>query len=289
MFKIYTDSDCDVDLSLAEEMGYKLISMPYIIDDKVFYPYKTKEPFDYSNFYNVLRKGVIPKTSAISPLEYVNYFEEDFKNGYDVLYVHFSKAMSGTFNALNLAIEELNEKYPDRKLYTIDTKGISIGALNIVKEVADLYKNGASIEEILHWAEKEVDHFAVYFYAEDLQFFHKSGRVSGIAAFMGGLIGIHPIIHMNSDGIMKSLSKGRGKVQTLKKIVSYVEELEENIKDHRVIIAHSDNLVAANLLAEMLEEKFGKDLKIEFTYVNPTTGSHCGPGSVGVSFHAKGR
>ena len=114
MFKIYTDSDCDVDLSLAEEMGYKLISMPYIIEDKVFYPYKTKEPFDYSNFYNVLRKGVIPKTSAISPLEYVNYFEEDFKNGYDVLYVHFSKAMSGTFNALNLAIEELNEKYPAR-------------------------------------------------------------------------------------------------------------------------------------------------------------------------------
>lgn len=289
MLVLYTDSDCDVDLNLAESLGYKLISMPYIINDEVFYPYKTKEEFDYKKFYDVLRSGVIPKTSAISPGEYIDYFEEEFKKGNDILYVHFSKAMSGTFNSLNIALEELYEKYPERKLYTVDTKGITIGSLNIVKEISDLYKKGASVEEILKWAETEVDKFAIYFYADDLKFFYKSGRISGISAFMGGLIGIHPIIHMDSNGVMTPLSKARGKVPTLKKIVENVIELQEDIKNHRVIIAHTDNLPTAKMLEKMLKEEFGEDLNVEFNYVNPTAGSHCGPGGVGVSFHAKHR
>jgi DegV family protein with EDD domain len=202
MIKLYTDTDTDLTLEEAKKYGYKMISMPYIIENKEIYPYKDFEVFDYSNFYNQLRKGVMPTTCAISPAQYIEYFEEEFKNGDDILYVHFSKAMSGTFNAMNIAYEELKEKYPERKLYTIDTKGITILSNIIVKEIGDMYLEGKSLEEILKWAEAEVDHYATYFFADGLSFFKRSGRISNLSATMGNLIGIKPIIYMDDNGKM---------------------------------------------------------------------------------------
>ena len=196
--------------------------------------------------------------------------------------------MSGTFNAMNIAIEDLKEKYPDRTIYTLDTKAITVLARNIVLEIAELYAKGASIDEIFKWAEKEIDHFAVYFYADDLKFFSKSGRVSNFAAFMGGMINLKPIIYINDEGKMIAGSKGLGRITTMKKIVNIVKSLEDGIKDHRVIIAHCDNMELATKMAELLQEELG-ELPIEFVPVNPTAGSHCGPDSIGVSFHAKHR
>ena len=133
MLKIFTDTDTDITLEEAKKYGYDLISMPYVIDDKEIKPYEDFEVFDYEEFYNVLRKGVLPTTCAINPEKYREYFEPTLAEGHDILYVHFSKAMSGTFNAMNIALEELKEEYPDRTVYTIDTKGITILSLNIVK------------------------------------------------------------------------------------------------------------------------------------------------------------
>ena len=288
MFVLFADSDCDVTPVDAEKYGFRLISMPYSIDEKEVYPYEDFKEFKDHEFYEVLRGGVVPKTSAISPIKYASYFEPVLKEGKDVLYVHFSKEMSGTFNAMNLAIEDLKEKYPDRTIYTLDTKAITVLARNIVLEIAELYAKGASIDEIYKWAEKEVNHFAVYFYADDLKFFSKSGRVSNFAAFMGGMINLKPIIYINDEGQMIAGSKGLGRITTMKKIVNIVKSLEDGIKDHRVIIAHCDNMELATKMAELLQEELG-ELPIEFVPVNPTAGSHCGPDSIGVSFHAKHR
>ena len=206
-----------------------------------------------------------------------------------ILYVHFSAAMSGTFNAMKLAWEELSKKYPDRKLYTIDTKGISICSYNIVAAIGNLAKKGASLEELLQWAETEVEKHAVYFYADDLTFFGRSGRVSNFSAKMGNLLGIRPIINMNSQGIMDSISKAKGKKATLKKIMDYVTELQDDIKSYPVIIGHADAYDLAVELERMLKNQFGEDLQTKIVVVNPTAGSHCGPDTVGVSFHAKHR
>lgn len=289
MYQLFTDTDTDMLPREAAEYGYKLISMPYIIDGKETYPYVDFEEFDYHTFYETLRGGTIPTTCALSPVQYKEYFEPSFMEGKDVLYVHFSAAMSGTFNAMNIAVKELLEKYPERKFYTVDTKGITLGSLNIVKEIGDMAKAGATPEEIIKWAETEVDKFAVYFYSDDLKFFAKSGRVSGIAAFMGNLIGLRPILSMNSDGKMSSVAKAKGKKATLKKIFEYVDELQEDIKEHRVIVGHSDALPLAEQMIAILKEKYGEDLNCEIAVVNPTAGSHCGPDTVGISFHAKHR
>ena len=150
--------------------------------------------------------------------------------------------MSATFNSLRLAMEELSEKYPDRKLTLIDTKGISLGSYALCMDIGELYINGASIEEIQKFANERIDKTAFYFYADDLKFFGKSGRVSGLAALFGNIIGVKPIIFIDHDGKMKAKDKGRGRIQTLRKLLQYVIELQEDIKKHRVVIAHTDAL-----------------------------------------------
>ena len=286
MYQLFTDTDTDITPEEASAYGYKLISMPYVRNDKEVYPYEDFDVFDYKEFYGALRGGELPSTCALSPVKYAEYFEPVLKEGKDILYVHFSAAMSGTFDAMRLAWQELQEKYPERKLYTIDTKGITICSLSIVKAIGDLAKQGATIEELLKWAEREVDKFAVYFYADDLKFFGRSGRVSNFSAMMGGLLGIRPIINMNEKGIMGSVAKAKGHRATLKKIMDYVRELQDDIKSYRVIIGHSDALPLAQEMEKMLKAEFGEDLRTEFAVVNPTAGSHCGPNAVGVSFHA---
>lgn len=289
MLVLFTDTDTDLTPEEAIYYGYKMISMPYIVKGKEIKPYVDFKTFDSHSFYNSLREGLLPTTCALNSEEYKKYFEEEFKKGNDILYVHFSKAMTCTFDSMNIALEELKTMYPERKFYTIDTKAITIASLNIVKEVGDMYKQGKTIEEILSWAETEVDHFAQYFYADNLKFFKRSGRVSNIAGIMGDLIGIKPIIHMSSEGKMVNVAKVKGRIKALQAIIAYMEELGDDIENHRIIIGHTDALELANKLEEMIIDKFGNNLKIEYAVVNPTAGSHCGPDGVGVSFHAKHR
>ena len=286
MLTIFTDTDTDIQPKEAEYYGYKLISMPYIIDNKEVKPYVDFDEFDYHSFYNTLRKGVLPTTCAISTEAYREYFEPEFEKGNDILYVHFSKAMSGTFNAMNIVVEELKEKYPERKFYTIDTKGITILSLIIVKEIGKLYKSGASITEIMDWADKNVDHFATYFFADTLNFFAKSGRVSNFSKVMGNLIGVKPIIYMDANGTMTNIGKERGRMSATKRLIQYYEELNDEMYENTVIIGHSDALDLAKQLGEMLLIKY-PNLNIEYAVVNPTAGSHCGPECIGIAFYAK--
>lgn len=286
MLVLFTDTDTDITPKVAKEYGYHLISMPYSIDGKTTYPYEDFEEFNAHEFYNSLRLGALPNTSGISAESYKKYFEPHFKNGDDILYVHFSAAMTATFQAMDQAVKELKEKYPERKFYSIDTKGITIGSLNIVLEIGDLYKAGKTIDEIMAWADEEIDHFAVYFFADDLRFFKHSGRVSGLAGTMGTLLGIRPIICMNSEGKMVSVGKEKGRTKALARLIQYVDELGSDIDKHRIIVAHTDSPDIAQQAIDLLKKKFGNDLRIELFDVNPTAGSHCGPNTVGISFHA---
>lgn len=287
MFTLFTDTDTDITLEEAKAYGYKLISMPYVVDYKEIRPYEDFLVFDYTKFYNELRSGVLPKTSAISPLAYMNYFEPEFKEGKDILYVHFSRAMSGTFNSMDIAISELKKTYPERNVYTIDTKGITILSNIIVKEIGDLYLQGKNLEEIIEWADKEVDRFATYFFADNLKFFKRSGRVSNIAGIMGDIIGIKPIIYMDENGTMTNIGKERGRVNAMNKIIKYFDDLSIDPQNRRIVIGHTDSIDLAQKVGMMLQEKYNNNLKIEYVVVNPTAGSHCGPDAVGIAFYSK--
>ena len=286
MLVLFADTDSDITPEKAKELGYKIISMPYSIDGNTVYPYEDFDTFDEKTFYDMLRAGTIPTTSAISVERYKQYFEPVFANGDDILYVHFSRAMSASFEVMDKAVEELKEKYPERNFYEIDTKGISILTLAVIYEVSDLVKAGKTPEEILEWAKTEVDKFAVYFFADDLKFFKRSGRVSGLAATMGTLLGIRPIIYMNAEGKMVSIGKEKGRTKALERLLAYTVELGDNVKDHRVFIAHADAQDFADEMEALLKKQFGDDLNVIKVVVNPTIGCHCGPNSMGVCFHA---
>ncbi len=288
MLKLYTDSDTDITPIEAAEYGYKLISMPYSVDAKTTYPYVDFETFDGHAFYDMLRGGVLPTTSAISKEQYINYFEEDFKAGNDILYVHFSRAMTNTFDVMDQAIAELKAQYPNVRFEEIDTKGITTISYAIVREVGDMVKAGKTLDEILEWAKTEVDKFAMYFFADDLKFFRRSGRVSGLAATMGTLIGVRPLIHMSQAGKMESIGTVKGRPNAIKALVEKVAELGDEIDKHRICIGHTDAPEIAQEVGRMIEDRFGKQ-NIVYVYVNPTAGSHCGPNGVGVCFHAKHR
>ena len=155
MYTIFTDTDCDFTPLDVAEYGIKLISMPYSIDGKTIYPYEDFQEFDAHSFYETLRNGVVPTTSAIPKERYLNYFEPEFQNGRDILYLHFSSAMSATFASMKEAVEDLKQRYPERSFYSADTGGISILSRNIVKEALELCAAGREPWEIAEWVEKE--------------------------------------------------------------------------------------------------------------------------------------
>ena len=289
MYTLFFDTDCDVTPKIAKEFGAKLISMPYCIDGEEIFPYVDFEEYNAKEFFQTLRKGVIPTTSALSEEEYRKYFEPEFEAGRDILYIHFSRAMSVTFQNVDACAKKLLEKYPGRRFEMIDTKGITLGSFSLCLQMGKLYKEGKSIDEIKKWAEENVDKTAFYFFADNLKFFGKSGRVSGFSAFMGGVIGIKPIIYISSEGKMVSLDKAVGRKKALEKILQYVIDLEDDIKSYPVIIAHGDAMPLVEEFSKMLKNQFGEDLNIIVEDINPTAGSHCGPDTLGVTFHAKHR
>ena len=137
MYSLFVDSDSDMTPSICKKYGAHLIIMPYTINNQEVRPYVDFDKFNGKEFYDILRKGTLPVTAALPPQAYIDYFEPEFKKGNDILYVHFSSAMSGTFNSMRLALEELKEKYPERKLTLIDTKGITLGSYNICLSIGE--------------------------------------------------------------------------------------------------------------------------------------------------------
>ena len=289
MLRLFTDTDCDITPALAQEYGYKFIPMPYAVDGKLVTPYVDWQEFDSKAFYDMLRAGTIPTTSAISEAVYIQHFEPEFAEGNDILYVHFSSGLSNTFENMDKAVATLKDKYPGRKFYTVDTLGISALCLNIVMEVSDLYKAGKSAEEIVAWAKTEVPKFPMYFFADDLKFFRRSGRVSGLAATMGNFIGIRPIIYLNDEGKMVSIGKETGRAKAIDRLIAYMDELGEDVTSHRIVIGHSDCPELVDIVIARLRAKYGDAARIVTTVVNPTIGSHCGPNGLGICFHAKHR
>lgn len=290
MLTLFTDTDTDVTPEVAKKYGYHLISMPYSIDGKTVYPYEDFDVFDEKAFYNMLRGGVLPTTSAVSEERYYEYFKPVFEAGSDILYVHFSAAMSMTFENMKRALARLSAEFPERKFYEIDTKGITTISYAIACTVGELFLAGKTLEEVLAWAETEVDHFAMYLFADDLRFFRRSGRVSGLKATMGSLLGIRPIIYMSAEGKMESIGSEKGRARAVDHLLRMMDELGDEPEKYPIFIGHTDAPDLVKLIEEGLREKYaGKDLHIEIQVANPTAGSHSGPDGVALCFHAKHR
>lgn len=286
MSVLICDADGELWYTRQEELGVDYIKMPYSYNQEIFY-YDLGKETDFTKFYAAVRSGQVPTTMALNPAEYVEILEPYFAKGEDVLYVSFSHAMSGTFDHLNTALNELKEKYPQRKCTVFDTKSICLGAGIQMEYAAELKNAGASDEEIIEKLTAFRDRIGMYFVVDDLMHLKRGGRLSGIAAFAGTLLSLKPILTTDENGSLKVYEKIIGKRKALRKMAdNVVRELTGT--EYSVYVLDADCPEEADMFADMIKEQ-RPEAKIVRQVIGPVIGSHCGPGTIGVIFIADKR
>ena len=287
MYKLFCDSNCELWHTTIEELGLEVIKMPYTLDDKEYF-YDMGKDTDFEGFFKAMREGAVPKTSALNEYAYTEYFEPVLAAGQDIFYITFSHAMSATFNAMNSAIAALKQKYPERTVRTVDTKTISLGAGFIVYYAAQKYRQGATMDELEEYVNELVPHTATYFAIEDLTYLYRGGRVSGVSKVFGNLLNIKPILCFNDEGKIVNIDKQKGFKKAMAALRGYMAEKAEGLDKYKVFVLQADCPEAAKTFVADIKAQFpAADVVVQ--PVGPVIGSHCGPGTIGLIFHAKER
>ncbi len=277
---ISTDSTADLPESYVKEHGLAIQFLSYTFGDTV---YGANNQMDPHAFYELMRKGNMPTTNACIPEEVKISFEACLKEGFDILYIGFSSALSASFNNARLAAEELAELYPERRILLVDSLCASLGQGLLVHKAVTMKENGASIDEVHDWLEQNKLHLCHQFTVDDLFHLHRGGRVSKATAIVGTIINIKPVLHVDDEGHLTSVCNVRGRKKALLKLVEHMGQQMEGYDNDTVFISHGDCLEDAEFVAEQVKERFGiSDILIN--HVSPTIGSHSGPGTVAL-FH----
>jgi len=261
--------------------------MPYTVEDQEYF-YDMGEKTDFKGFFDKMRSGVVPKTSALNEYDYVEYFEPVLKRGEDIYYVTFSHQMSGTFGAMKSAIAKLKEQYPDREIRYKDSKTISLGSGFVTYYAALKYREGATMDELDAYLDELIPHTATYFVVEDLTYLYRGGRVSGVSKVMGNLLGIKPILYFNDEGKILNINKVKGFKKALATLRGYMREKGSELNKYKVFMLQADCEKEAESFAASLKAEFG-ELDLVVQPVGPVIGSHCGPGTIGLIFHCSER
>ncbi len=276
------------DLSKEHFINRKIeyICFHYELDGK---PYRDDlgETMSLDAFYQAMANGADTKTSQINGAEFEAYFEGFLQQGKDILHVTLSSGISGVFNSANLAKEILQEKYPDRKIYIVDSLSASSGYGLLMDRLADLRDEGKSIDEVHEWAEANKRNLQHWFFSTDLTFFIKGGRVTKTAGFVGTMLNICPLLHVDREGKLIPRQKVRTKKKVIEAIVRKMEELAQDGTAYqgKCYISHSACREDAEAVAKLIESRFPNlDGKVLINDIGTTIGSHTGPGTVALFF-----
>ena len=283
-FVILIDSASDLKPEFLEKLDIRFISLSFVFDgeEKIYgnYDLSPKE------FYNQMRNGKSAKTSAANVAEFKDFFEAELKSGNDILYLGFSSGLSTTYNSAVIAADELLEQYPDRKIICIDSLAASAGFGMFVYLTAKEKEKGKTLDETANFAKEIIPSLAHWFTVDDLEYLKRGGRVSPTVAFVGGLLGIKPILHVDDEGHLIKVSTARGRKASL---TALADELGNTIlPDSPVWISHGDCEDDAKLLADIIKEKYSKEVTL-ITDVGPVIGAHSVPGTMALFFLATKR
>ena len=243
-------------------------------------------------FYKKMTLGADTKTSQVNLEEFREYFEPFLKEGKDILHLCLSSGISGVLNSALAAKQELEELYPDRKIYGVDSLGASSGYGLIMDKLADLRDGGMGIDELHDWAEKNKLRMNHWFFSTDLTFYIKGGRISKASGFIGTVLAICPLLNMDDQGRLIPWFKIRTKRKVIQAIVEKMEEYADGGLEYsdKCYISQSACYEDARAVADLIEERFPKlKGKVVINYVGTTIGSHTGPGTVALFFWGKER
>lgn len=260
--------------------------------DGVDYPDDLGQSIPFEEFYKAMDNGADTATSQVNVSEYVEYFSKFLEEGKDILHISLSTGLSGTYNSAVNAALIAKERYPDRKIYIVDSLGASSGYGLIMDTLADFRDSGMDIDELHDWVEEHKLELHHWFFSTDLKFYIKGGRISKTAGAIGTILGICPLLNMDNEGRLIPRAKIRSKRKVIQEIVNRMEETAEDGLDYsgKCYISQSACLDAAREVAKLVEERFKKlNGKVEINYVGTTIGSHTGPGTVALFFWGKKR
>lgn len=276
---IMTDSTVDLPKEyLIEELQVPYIPLSYIMDGVT---YEDMSGLSGKEFFDKIRAGSLPTTSQVNPEQAKKALEPYVKEEKDILFIGFSSALSGTFNSIRMAAEELMEEYPERKIITVDSLCACLGEGLLVYKAVQLKRAGKSLEEVAKWTEENKLHICHNVAIDDLNHLHRGGRVSKTAAIMGTMIQIKPIIHMNDNGELQVIGKQRGRKKALQHIVNMAVEQSKGWENDIIMITHGDCEEDAQYVAKLVREKMGIE-NILINCIGSVIGSHTGPGVVAV-------
>ena len=281
-YVIVTDNTADLPYSYYKEHGMEYTYLTYTMDGQ---SYGKNQELEFSDFYARMRNGSMPTTSQVNAEEAKEVFCPILEQGKDILYLAFSSGLSGTYNSVRLAAEELQEEYPERKIVVIDTLSASLGEGLLVDKAVELKEQGLSLEENAAWLEEHKMNLCHVFTVDDLFHLHRGGRVSKVAAVVGTMINLKPVLHVDNEGHLIPLKNVRGRKKSLSGLVSLMEEQigEWKDKNTKIFISHGDCREDAEYVAKLVKEKFGYETFL-INYVGATIGAHSGPGTIALFF-----
>ena len=282
-FVILTDSSADLGADLVEQMDVEVLPLSFTVQGKTYHNYPDNREMDPGEFYALLRQGEVATTSAVNVAQYTEFLEPLLQQGKDVLILAFSSGLSATFNSSSVAVTELREKYPERKLYTVDTLCASLGQGLLVYLAAKEREKGKSIDEVRDWVVSHKLNICHQFTVDDLHFLKRGGRISSTTAVLGSMLQIKPVLHVDNEGHLINISKARGRQASLKALVDKMEQTAIDPKDQIVFISHGDCIQDAELVAQMVKDRFGVQ-QVYINYVGPVIGAHSGPGTLALFY-----
>ena len=286
-FIIMTDSDSDLPYALKQALNIPVVYMPYVLDGKEYFD-DLGQTLDHKSFYDKMRAGATPTTSALNETVYEEYFEPILAGGQDILFIAFSSQLSGTINAMRSARENLLERFPERTFTIVDTLSISAPQTLLVLKAYEMYNAGADMADIAAWLEENKLRAQAWFTVDDLKYLQRGGRVSAAAAVLGTMLDLKPILTETREGKLAAAAKVRGRKKAMGYIVDKAVESIADQKESIGIVLHADCLPEAEKLLSMLQAKL-PDMTIRVENIGPVIGAHAGPGALAFCFIGKER
>ncbi len=282
-YVIVSDATLDLPYSVITEYNIRVIPMGVDIDDVAYNYHPDEKELSIDFFYSRLRAGANTHTTQITPPIFKEYFKNILEEGLDILYIGFSSGLSNTYYAAQMVVEELSGKYPDRKIYCIDSKCASIGEGLLVLHAAMQKEKGLSIDELRDWVEANKYKSRHWFTVRDLFYLKKGGRVTAIEAVVGTALKIRPVLSTDKDGKLVVVSKIRGTKAELDFFISKMLTEGEDLASQTVIVGHADNAENAMELANQIRSRnIVKDVVI--AQIGPIIGTHTGPGMLALVY-----
>lgn len=285
-FIVYTDSTTDLSPELIDELDVKIIPLEFNIDDRTFLDYPDRRELGIKEFYNLICAGKQATTSLINQWRYIEIFEPELNAGKDILYIAFSSGLSGSAGCAFEATNLLKEKYPNNKLIIVDSLAASMGEGLLVYLAVQQKRDGLSIEQTAKWVEDNRNNIAHWFTVDDLNHLRRGGRVSATAAFLGSMLNIKPVLHVDNSGKLIPVSKVRGRSSALQALIQKMEETGVDLKNQVVFISHGDCKEECENFAQEIKKKYNVK-KIYMNEIGPVIGTHSGPRTIALFFMAK--